>query len=98
MQTNKANNVVFLKNTESNIIEEAFLILKDNVKIDFKDNEKNKDIDILKEAEILINEKIKESNLKFERFKIEKLNKKIKFLKISNIIFIIASIISIIIK
>ena len=52
MQTNKANNVIFLKNTESNIIEEAFLILKENVKInDFKDNKENKKIDVLKEAE-----------------------------------------------
>ncbi len=99
MQTNKANNVIFLKNTESNIIEEAFLILKENVKInDFKDNKENKKIDVLKEAESLINEKIKESNLKFEKFKIEKLEKKIKILKISNIIFVIAVIISIILN
>ena len=39
MQLNKLNNIVFIKKPESNIIEEAFIVLKDNVKInDFSFN------------------------------------------------------------
>ena len=33
MQINKLNNIVFLKDLESNIIEEAFVVLKEKVKI-----------------------------------------------------------------
>ena len=45
MQINKTDNVIFLKDVESNIIDEAFIILKKNVK--FSDNE-NKHINKLK--------------------------------------------------
>ena len=39
MQINKLNNIVFLKDLESNIIEEAFVVLKEKVKInDIKEN------------------------------------------------------------
>ena len=36
MQINKTDNVIYLKEVESNIIEQAFIILKDNIKVDFK--------------------------------------------------------------
>ena len=56
MQLNKLDNIVFLKDVESNVIEQAFIILKDNV--NFKKfennvgNPKEKKI-LLSEAEIL---------------------------------------------
>ena len=34
MQLEKVNNIIFLKNIESNIIQEAFIVLKDNYKIE----------------------------------------------------------------
>lgn len=105
MQINKTNNVIFLKDLESNIIQEAFVILKDNIKFE---NYKNKNemplkkeniqLNILKEAENLINQEINNSNLKYEKYRISKLERKIKILKILNIICVIAFISYIIIK
>ena len=90
MQINTTENVIFKKDVESNIIEEAFIILKENVK--FKSFRKDGDmnnINVLKEAESLINQELHFNKLQFEKFKIEKLNKKIKLLKITNLINII---------
>ncbi len=93
MQINKLNNIVFLKDLESNIIEEAFVVLKEKVKINnIKENcklkEKN-EVNILKEAEILINSKLDENNIEFEKFKLKTLEKKYKRIKIINILLLI---------
>ena len=93
MQINKLNNIVFLKDLESNIIEEAFVVLKEKVKINnIKENcklkEKN-EVNILKEAEILINSKLDENNIEFEKFKLKTLEKKYKKIKIINILLLI---------
>ena len=42
MQLNKLDNIVFLKDLESNIIEEAFIVLKDNVNFTKMEKEKYK--------------------------------------------------------
>lgn len=103
MQINKLNNIVFLKDVESNIIEEAFVVLKEKVKInDIKENvkveEKNK-INILKEAETLINSKLDETNINYEKFKVKTLENKYKKLKIINsILLIFIGILSILLK
>ena len=99
MQINKTDNIYFLKNLESNIIDEAIVILKKNVRMAESDN-KNKDenIDILKEAEIIINEKIEKSNLEFEKYKVKKLETIIKKLKIINIIIVIGSVLLLLFK
>lgn len=94
MQINKLNNIIFLKDLESNIIEEAFVVLKEKVKInDIKENcklkEKN-EVNILKEAEILINSKLDENNIEFEKFKLKTLEKKYKRIKIINILLLIS--------
>ena len=94
MQINKLNNIVFLKDLESNIIEEAFVKKKEKVKInDIKENcklkEKN-EVNILKEAEILINSKLDENNIEFEKFKLKTLEKKYKRIKIINILLLIS--------
>ena len=98
MQINKLNNIIFIKQPESNIIEEAFVILKDNVKInDFSFNNINTfkldKIDVQKEAETIINKEIEEKNIEFEKFKLKKLEKKNKRLKLVNILTIILAII-----
>lgn len=90
MQINTTENVIFLKDVESNIIEEAFIILKENVKLKFfRKNGNMNNINVLKEAENLINQELHFNKLQFEKIKIEKLNKKIKLLKITNLINII---------
>lgn len=92
MQLNKLDNVIFLKNVESNIIEEAIIVLKENIKIkDFDNKYKNlnEKINVLKETEMLINNELQINDLNFEKYKLEKLNKKYKFLKIINIFLII---------
>ena len=96
MQINKTDNVIFLKDVESNIIDEAFIVLKKNVK--FSENENkyiNKlKIDALKEAEIIINERLEKDKNSYEKFKILKLNRKVKLLKWANIVLIAILIIS----
>ena len=92
MQLNKLDNIVFLKELESNIIDQAFIVLKDNVNFEKLKNHPNKSIDdkktILGEAEILVNNELEINNLKFEEYKFQKLSKKYKFLKIVNITLI----------
>lgn len=96
MQINKLNNIIFIKEPESNIIDEAFVVLKDNVKINdlpFNNNNFKLDkIDVQKEAEAIINKEIKEKNLEYEKFKIDKLEKRNKRLFLINILTIIISI------
>ncbi len=94
MQVNKTNNIVFLKNVESNLIEEAVVILKNGVTLNNNLKEKTnkkeeKNINILKEAELIVNQKIKENDIKFEKYKVNKLEKKIKILKFINSILIL---------
>lgn len=98
MQLNKLNNIIFIKKPQSNIIDEAFIILKDNVKInDFSFNNINTfkldQIDIQKEAENIINKEIEEKNIEYEKFKFKKLEKKNKRLKLLNLLIIILAVI-----
>ncbi len=98
MQLNKLNNIIFIKNTESNIIDEAFIILKNNVKInEFSFNNVDTfrldQIDIQKEAENIINKEIQEKNIEYEKFKLKKLVDKNRRLKLFNILTIIVAVI-----
>ena len=93
MQLNKLNNIIFLKDIESNIIEEAFIVLKDNVKIHKIESDKNNlkgNVNVLKEAELLVNKKISEGNIEYEKFKIKRLEKKIRMSRFINIILAIS--------
>jgi len=104
MQISKTENVIFLREVESNIIQEAFVILKDNVKFEFDEKKtsnskkSNNEMCILKEAENLINCEINDCNLKYDKFKMSKLERKLKIQKTFNIFCVIALLISIIIK
>ncbi len=98
MQLNKLNNIIFIKNPESNIIDEAFIILKNNVKInEFSFNNVDTfrldQIDIQKEAENIINKEIQEKNIEYEKFKLKKLVDKNRRLKLFNILTIIVAVI-----
>ena len=89
MHSNKTNMVYFFKDIESNIIEEAIIMVKDGVNISEKSN--NKKIDkklILKEAELIINNRKEESEKDFLNFKIARLLKINKILKVVNIVLI----------
>lgn len=75
-------NIIVVKNIPSNIVEEAFIIVKENLKIEKLDiNKKSKNKLIVKEAEDIIKsceniiEKSEEDN------KIQKIEKKYKKLK-----------------
>jgi len=98
MQLNKVNNIIFIKDLESNIIEQAIIVLKENVKlVQYEKNAKspiNGKKAILNEAENLINNELKINDLKFQEFKFKKLNKKYKFLKIINMILILISVLA----
>lgn len=104
MQINKTDNVIFLKDVESNLIQEAFVILKDNIRLEKNNRNERilkkeiKQINILKEAEALINQELDKNNLSFEKYKILKLQRKLKILKLFNILCVIAFISYIIIK
>ena len=89
---NKLDNIVFLKDLESNIIEEAFIVLKDNVnftKMEKEKYKKNEKTMILYETESLINNEFKINDLKFSEYRLKKLSKKYRILKIINVILIL---------
>lgn len=95
MQLNKLNNIVFLKDLESNLVEEAFVVLKDNVNLTKFEDKISKDRiqkTVLNEVEVLINTELKVNELKFEEYKFKKLTKKYNLLKIVNVILILISI------
>jgi hypothetical protein len=103
MQNNKVKNTIVLRGMASNVVEEAIVILKPNVKLKKMEHTKNfreksniKDY-ILKEAEQVIEEyinKINQDDLIKQKGKLES---KIKKLQIICIILFISLIISIIV-
>lgn len=86
MQSNKTNMIIFLKDVESNIIEEAIIMVKEGINISDINNKKIDKNLILKEAELIVNSRKEENDKKFLNYKISKLIKKNKVLKIINII------------
>lgn len=100
MDMQNMKNMIILKNLPSNLVEEAFVVLKDNVKVhkeqlagskidtNNKRNIENKDY-VIKEAEMIIKEyisKIENKKNKTSREKI-KLEEKCKRLKCLSIFF-----------
>lgn len=107
MQNKKLKNTIVLKGMASNIVEEAIVILKPHVKLKQKEYvDKNTYIKknntsnnyIVKEAEnVILNYISKIENRKNVDINNKKL-RKYKFLQISNIVLIIITIITILIK
>lgn len=106
MQNSKLKNSIVLRGMASNVVDEAIVILKPNIKIKNFQKVKNQKISkesngkdfIVKEAENVINEYINKLNEKSSKNKILKLENKIKILRITNVMFFIILIISILIS
>lgn len=97
----KMRNVIRIKDVPSNTIEEAIIILKENKKVKkydgynkFKNtnNDGKNDNYVIKEAELIISNYLKNSEPKTK----EQSNKKVKRLKIFNVVLILSLIVSII--
>lgn len=98
MQINKLDNIMFLKNVESNYIDEAFIVLKKNVKLNnikLETSNRNFKTSILKEAEFLINKGIEKDNIDFEKYKFSLLERKFKISRFLNFLLFLILIISI---
>ena len=90
MQSSKVENIVFLKNIESNIIQEAFIVLKRSVK--FKDNDIEVSLtreDVLKEAKLIINKNIEYEEKECLKLNLKRLRRKYNYSKTINIIIAI---------
>lgn len=102
MQNNKVKNTIVLRGMASNVVDEAIVILKPNVKLkklehtkNFHENNSSKDL-ILKEAEQVVEEyvnKINQENLDRQKRKLEF---RVKKLQVISIIFFVALVVSII--
>ena len=114
MDIQNMKNMVVLKDLPSNLIEEAFVVLKDNVKVHREElvgkkkeeckieNMKNKDY-VIKEAEMIVAEYISKIETKEfrgtkERIRLEEKCKKLKYSTIFFAIFSGLSIISMILR
>ena len=93
MKLKRMNNIIFLKNMESNIMEEAVIVLKDNSAKNYFKNDtfknRNDEKNIIKEAELIVNQKIEKAIIEQEKLKIGRIKKKYKILKFLNIILIL---------
>ena len=90
MQKSKLNNVIVLKDMPSNIVEEAIVVLKPNVNLKLykntndllqKKKQNNKNNAILKEAEYVIDNSVKQLQIKSEKLENFKTEKRYKILK-----------------
>ena len=97
MQINKMKNIVVLKGMDSNVVEEAIVVLKPNIKLKQREHirnnsytikEKNKRKTIVKEAECVIENYIKKIQLENEEGKEKIIEKKYKNTKIINFFLI----------
>lgn len=90
MQINRIDNYMYLKNIESNIIDEAFIVLKDNIKL--KESNSSNLIDeicVLKEAEAIINNNIDNNDISVLKFNLKRFRHKYKLVKTINMILVI---------
>lgn len=91
MQKNKLNNVIVLKEISSNIVEEAIVVLKPNVNLkqeekkaltlSKKENMSSKSVNILKEAEFVIQNCVEQIETRKKEIINNQIEKKCKILK-----------------
>ena len=114
MDESKMKNIVVLKQLPSNIIEEAFVVLKDNIKVkDIKysnnkfanspEKSENKNDYIVKEAELVVEDYICKVEEKEEKYlsngkKLKEQYKKVKSLNLTLGIMLLLSLIMVILK
>lgn len=106
MQLSKMKNIIVLKGMSSNVVDEAIVVLKPNVKL--KQNElnskrkiasedKNKKMIVVKEAENTINNYIRKIQKENVNYSDKQLLKKYRFLQCCNSILIFAIVVATII-
>lgn len=114
MDENKMKNIVVLKQLPSNIIEEAFVVLKDNIKVkDIKysnnkfanstEKSENKNDYIVKEAELVVEDYICKVEEQEEKYlsngkKLKEQYKKVKSLNLTLGIMLLLSLVMVILK
>lgn len=103
MQLSKMKNIIVLKGMSSNVVEEAIVVLKPNVKLKQSEynmkrkgssNDKNKKMIVTKEAENTINAYVKKLQRESKIKENDTLKMKYKFLQICNIALILTIIIA----
>lgn len=103
MQLSKMKNIIVLRGMSSNVVDEAIVVLKPNIKLKQSEyhpkgkkvyNDKNKKMIVAKEAEDTINSYIKRIQRESKIKEDEKLKMKYKFLQICNITLVLAIIIA----
>ena len=103
MQLSKMKNIIVLKGMSSNVVDEAIVVLKPNVKI--KQSEyntkqkignfnKTKKLVVVKEAENTINTYVKKLQLETKNREDTAFKKKYKFLQVMNGILILTIVVS----
>ena len=106
MQLSKMKNIIVLKGMSSNVVDEAIVVLKPNVKIKqseyntkqkISDEEKAKKLIVVKEAEHTINTYVEKLQSKHKNKEQESFQKKYQFLQIMNGVLILIIVISAII-
>lgn len=104
MQLSKMKNIIVLKGMASNVVDEAIVVLKPNVKLKQSEyntkqkrtlEDKNKKMIVMKEAESTINMYVKKLQKEAKKREDTNLRKKYKFLQISNTVLILSMIVAI---
>lgn len=99
MQLSKLNNIIVLKGMASNVVDEAIVVLKPNVKIKQSEYnvkgkcskiDKNKKMTVMKEAENTINMYVKKLEKNSNQIEKDKLMKKYKILQVLNILLVLS--------
>lgn len=90
MKSKNMKNIIILKDLPSNIVEEAFIFIKPNLKVKeyIPKNLNNKEMKndyIVNEAESVINDYIKKVDIKDEQNNMNKIKKKYKTMKMITI-------------
>lgn len=98
MQLSKMKNIIVLKGMSSNVVDEAIVVLKPNVKLKQSEynakgkrspDDKNKKMIVTKEAENTINMYVKRLQKESKMLENHQLKMKYKFLQICNIALIL---------
>jgi len=106
MQLSKMKNIIVLKGMASNVVDEAIVVLKPNVKLKqneynskfkSKDEYRSKKMIVIKEAENTINNYVNRLQKMAQDEEEIHMRKKYKFLQVCNVILIFSIIISILI-
>lgn len=103
MQLSKMKNIIVLKGMASNVVDEAIVVLKPNVKLKQSEyntkgkrtlDDKNKKMIVMKEAESTINTYVKKLQKETKKKEDWNLKKKYKFLQVCNVVLVLSIILA----